>query len=63
MTTFANVATEARGGQTQTDTRAAQAKQWQRETSTQLVQAHGGIDQQETEYAVIKSADMDQSMQ
>ena len=54
MTSLANVATDAR---------AAQAKEWQRETYTQVVQPHGAIDQQETEYAVVKHADMDQDMQ
>ena len=43
--------------------RANEAKNWQRETYTQNVQAHGDVDQQNTEYAVIKSADMDDFMQ
>ena len=46
----------------QTDERVAEAKQWQRETYTQQVQAHGGIDQQKTEYAVVKFADMSDKM-
>ena len=46
-----------------TDARAAEVKKWQRETYTQMVQPHGGTDQQQTEYAVIKNADMDQDMQ
>ena len=48
--------------QVATDARAAQAKQWQRETYVQNVQAHGAIDQQATEYAVVKNADMDEEM-
>ena len=46
-----------------TDAKAAQAKTWQRETYTQMVQPHGNTDQQETEYAVVKNADMDPDMQ
>mgnify|MGYP003328451535 CR=1 FL=1 len=48
--------------QVATDARADQAKQWQRETYNQVVQPHGNVDQQETEYAVIKNADMDEPM-
>ena len=54
MTTVAQVVTDAK---------AAQAKTWQRETYTQMVQPHGNTDQQETEYAVVKNADMDPDMQ
>ena len=49
--------------QVATDARVAQAKEWQRDTYKQLVEPHGGKDQQDTEYAVIKNADMDQHMQ
>ena len=48
---------------TATDARVDQAKQWQREQYNQGVQPHGNIDQQQTEYAVVKFADMDQDMQ
>ena len=49
--------------QVATDARAVQAKQWQAETYTQMVQPHGAKDQQETEYAVVKAVDMDADMQ
>ena len=44
---------------TSTDPRVQEAKKWQAEEYTQQVQPHGGIDQQETQYAVVKFADMD----
>ena len=53
MTSVAQVATDAR---------ANQAKQWKRETYTQVVEPHGSTDQQETQYAVVKHADMDADM-
>ena len=42
----------------------AETKQWKPEHYKQdKVQAHGGIDQQKTEYAVVKSCDMSEQMQ
>ena len=49
---------------TQTDPRVATAKEWKPTVYTQhAVQAHGGLDQQKTEYAVVKSCDMSDRMQ
>lgn len=42
----------------------AETKEWKPQHYKQdKVQAHGGIDQQQTEYAVVKSCDMSESMQ
>ena len=40
------------------DPRVARAKEWQPEVHVQTCVAHGGIPQQQTEYAVVKNADM-----
>lgn len=50
---------------TQTDEeRIATAKQWKPEYYNQnAVQAHGGISQKDTNYAVVKSCDMSEKMQ
>ena len=47
----------------QHDPRVEQAKKWQAEIHTQNCIAHGGIDQLQTEYAVVKFADMMPEMQ
>lgn len=43
--------------------KAEEAATWKREHYTQGVQAHGDKDQQNTEYAVVKNADMSEQMQ
>ena len=49
---------------TQTDPRVETAKQWRSEVYLQnKATAHGGTDQQHTEYAVVKSCDMSDKMQ
>ena len=48
---------------TQTDPRVETAKQWRKDVYHQnKAVAHGGKDQQQTEYAVIKSCDMSDRM-
>ena len=48
----------------QADPRVPGAKEWQPTNYKQdVVQAHGGFDQQSTEYAVVKGCDMDERMQ
>ena len=45
------------------DARAKDAKDWKRKEYTQVVQAHGDVQQPKTQYAVVKYADMDEHMQ
>lgn len=48
----------------QMDPRVNETKEWKPDNYKQeVVQAHGGIDQQATEYAVVKSCDMSERMQ
>ena len=49
---------------TQTDPRVETANEWQPDFYRQnKASAHGGKDQQQTEYAVVKSCDMSDKMQ
>ena len=45
------------------DPRIEKAKQWKADVHTQQITAHGGLDQQHTDYAVVKNADMSPEMQ
>ena len=48
---------------TGTDPRVEDAKQWKPEYYTQNIVPHVNIDLQQTEYAVVKFADMSEKMQ